>query len=267
LTYFLIQLVLSFLIGGAVVSASITLSDRLGSNIGGAIAGFPSTAAISLLFIGLTSGVLSAVETAEVIPIFMGFNGIFLLMYAATVDRVGIRVAIAIALGVWMLLSMLLQLLPHPSFGESLLIWGLILLATTATNIKILQLPIAAGNRGTMSITDAIRRGLLGGTIIAAAVAATKLGGPVVGALFAGFPALYLSTMWIASTARGALFAKSLILPLSLSGMINVTAYVSTLRIVYPAVGVWWGTAGCYVVALCSAFLVFKLVQRLTVNL
>ncbi len=51
---FLLKLAISFLTGAAWVTLSTLASERYGSRVGGLIGGMPSTAVVSLLFIGLT---------------------------------------------------------------------------------------------------------------------------------------------------------------------------------------------------------------------
>lgn len=51
---FALKVALSFLVGGAFVFGVIWASEKLGSRIGGAIAGWPSTILVGLAFIDIT---------------------------------------------------------------------------------------------------------------------------------------------------------------------------------------------------------------------
>jgi hypothetical protein len=260
------QVILSFIIGGAFVSCSMMIAERFGSTIGGVIGGVPSTTAISLFFIAISSGINTAVAAAGIIPMLMGFCGIFLISYAFFSRVISPVYSLVFSLIVWLALSASSFLFSPISFITSLGMFLVLLVLCGVAALKWLQLPVSKGENRSAESSSIFRKGLLAGTIIGGAVLAAKMGGAAIGAIFAGFPAMYLSTMWVTSSTHGVRFSHSLIIPLLFSGLINVTFYASGVRLLYPKIGIIGGTAASYGLALISAALVYMLVRRLTAD-
>jgi hypothetical protein len=78
---FWIKFGLSFLVGGIWVTLSSVAAERFGSKVGGLIGGLPSTIVVTLLFIGLTQTPERAAESAIIVPLVMGVNGIFVTVF------------------------------------------------------------------------------------------------------------------------------------------------------------------------------------------
>jgi hypothetical protein len=72
-----------------------------------------------------------------------------------------------------------------------------------------------------LSFSNVLLRGLVSGLIITLAVAFAKLGGPLLGGVFASFPAVFLSTMILTYFAQDRVFSVSVMKTLMLSGTIN----------------------------------------------
>ena len=65
------------------VTLATVAAERLGSKMGGFIGGLPMMVAITLFFIGYVQTPQAASEATGPIPLIMGFNGIFLVVYVA----------------------------------------------------------------------------------------------------------------------------------------------------------------------------------------
>ena len=81
---FAIKVILSFIVGGTWVSGVIWLSEKLGSRVGGAIAGIPSTILISLIFINLTQGPADAREALTIVPLMFSASLIYAFVFMKT---------------------------------------------------------------------------------------------------------------------------------------------------------------------------------------
>ncbi|NQT97128.1 MAG: DUF3147 family protein, partial [Candidatus Marinimicrobia bacterium] len=99
-TLFWYKLLQSFLAGSIWVTATTLIAEKFGSKIGGFVGGLPSTIIIALLFIGLTQSPQDAIRATTVVPLMMGFNGIFMVLYLLNVKR-GFALGLTSALVVW----------------------------------------------------------------------------------------------------------------------------------------------------------------------
>lgn len=242
---FLLQLTLSFLIGGSFVAFATTAAERFGPEVGGIIAGLPSTVAISLLFIALTNSPEAATHATDVIPIVLSLSGAFLVVWALTSSR-GLPIAHTLSLLIWALPAFYISHHPPHIFCISLLVFAILVSLSCYTLEKVLALPDGARGNLRFSPFQLLLRACFAGSIIASAVYLNRAGGPYVGGTMAAFPASYLSTISIAYATRGKDFTLSLLRPLLLSGMLTCIVYVLTVRWTYLPLGVFWGTLLAY---------------------
>ena len=98
---FLVRLLLSFLIGGTWVTIITESTVKYGPRIGGLLAGFPSTVAFSLAFIGWTQSAATAVEATTALPLALAFTAAFPLVYAFLAKGGRFRFALAGSLVFW----------------------------------------------------------------------------------------------------------------------------------------------------------------------
>ena len=107
---FLLKLSLSFLVGSAFVTLCTVAAEKFGSKVGGLIGGLPSTVVVTLLFIGLVQTPEAASQATDVIPLVLGFNGLFLVTYVFLAQW-GLWIGLGSALAVWSVLALLTILL------------------------------------------------------------------------------------------------------------------------------------------------------------
>jgi hypothetical protein len=225
------------------------------------IGGLPSTAAISLLFIGITLGPNAAAIAAEIVPLSMAFSGLFLLGYAALSSRIRFEFALGGAMSGWFILSAISLFFRPISAASSLMVITLVFLFSSLVTSRWLKLPVNQGQSIRYTWNQLLSRGLFAGLVIGSAVLVARLSGPAVGAILAGFPAVYFSTMWLTARSHGVNFSLSLIRPLLFSGLINVPVYCLAVHVFYPRYGLLWGTILSYAPALVSAYCSFLLVR------
>ncbi len=113
--------------GSIWITLSTVAAERYGSKIGGLIGGLPSTAVVSLLFIGVTQTSLIASEATTVMPVAQGINGIFIIVYLLFVRR-GLVSGLSIALFVWFIFAWALIMIEMKLFWVSVIIWILLVM-------------------------------------------------------------------------------------------------------------------------------------------
>src|SRR2546430_9502158 len=259
---FLFKLVVTFLVGSLWLTGTTILAERFGSKIGGVIAGMPSTIVIALFFIGWTQTPVAASQATVIVPLIMGIDAIFIITYASLVRR-SFPLALLSSLFVWVCFSFALVLIHFNNFSLSLIGFLGLLLFSYVVMEYVLRVKSLAGRNTPLSFSNVLMRGLVSGVIITLAVAFAKLGGPLLGGVFASFPAVFLSTMILTYFAQGRVFSVSVMKTLMLSGTLNTTVYASAVRLLYPLLGLIGGTISSFLLSLISMYVVFLLVKKI----
>src|SRR5256886_9498723 len=259
---FLFKLVVTFLVGSLWLTGTTILAERFGSKIGGVIAGMPSTIVIALFFIGWTQTPVAASQATVIVPLIMGIDAIFIITYASLVRR-SFPLALLSSLFVWVCFSFALVLIHFNNFSLSLIGFLGLLLFSYVVMEYVLRVKSLAGRNTPLSFSNVLMRGLVSGVIITLAVAFAKLGGPLLGGVFASFPAVFLSTMILTYFAQGRVFSVSVMKTLMLSGTLNTTVYASAVRLLYPLFGLIGGTISSFLLSLVSMYVVFLLVKKI----
>jgi hypothetical protein len=252
------KLALSFLTGSTWVALSATAAERCGSAVGGLIGGLPSTMVVSLLFIGLTQSSLVAAETTTLMPLVQGINGLFVVVYLALARR-GLTVGLLGGLSAWVVVAGGVASIGVRHIGVSLGGWVLLVVGCVLVVERWLVIPPAEEVRVQCTPVQMAGRALLGGSTIAASVAASKLLGPVYGGILAAFPATFLSTLVITHRSGGVEFSRAVGRAMMLSGMVNAALYPVAVRYLY----VWPGLAAGTVLALAFSCATATLTYRL----
>jgi hypothetical protein len=257
---FWIRLALSFVVGSIWVTLTTLAAERFGSKVGGLLGGLPSTVVIALLFIGLTQSPQVAAQATTVMPFAQGLNGIFVITFMLFIPR-GLRTSLPFTLLVWITQSTLLYLLDIHSIGVSIAAWLALFLACYFVVEKWMEIPSHEKAAISYPFSQIIWRAVFGGTVIAVAVFRGKLGGPLLGGIFGSFPAMFLSTLVITSRTGGANFSRAVGKSLLISGLINVPLYEIMVRLLYPTLGLIFGTILAILFSLFSGFLTFRFIQ------
>jgi uncharacterized membrane protein (GlpM family) len=250
---FFLKLLLAFGVGGLMVTLATVAAERLGSKMGGLVGGLPTMVATSLFFIGYAQTPQTASDATSTIPLIMGFNGIFLVIYVILAKK-GAWVGMLGALVLWFALAWAVLFLRIDSFATSLLIFILSLIGTYHLLENRFRLP----STGRLSIRytpfQIISRALFSGSVVSAAVYLSKVGGPIWGGVVAPFPTVYISTLIIMAKSKGAEFSRRIAKSLLVSGMINVVVYASAVRFLYPLFNLALGTLLSLAITAASAY-------------
>jgi uncharacterized membrane protein (GlpM family) len=229
---FLFKLILAFAVGSTMVTFATVAAERLGSKMGGLIGGIPTAVAISLFFIGYTETPRLASEATSTVPLTMGLNGLFLVVYVGLAGW-GAWVAMAGAFFLWFALVSLVILLNFSNFFFSLLFFILSFFGSYWTLEKCYHLPSTEKILIRYTPLQILSRALFSGGIISSAVYLSRVGGPVWGGIMAPFPTVYISTLIILAKSKGVEFSRRITKPLLVSSMINVVAYAIAVRYFY----------------------------------
>jgi hypothetical protein len=256
---FYMKLATSFFVGGLWISGVTYLAERLGTRLGGLLAGLPSTVVLAMLFIGWTQGPEMVYQTTTAFPIAFGVLGPFLLMAAGAL-RFGIGVAFGSAFLVWAVLQWLVIRFTPSSYGVAAIFWAGMFLLTLAAMIWVLKLRPRDGRRLEYSARQMLLRAVFSGGVIVCSVVASKLGGPVWGSIFSSFPAVFTTSMVITYYSLGDDFARSMTLSLLVSAMVNCMVFVSVLRWSVLTFGVLPACMLAYLSSFISAFLLYRFV-------
>ena len=261
---FWLKFTLSFLVGGAWVTLSSIAAERFGSKVGGLIGGLPSTIVVTLLFIGLTQSAARAAESAVIVPLVMGINGLFVTVFIY-LSRRGLAPALASALLAWFCLAAILMVLNIRVLWISIAGWlllgiGCFLLVEHGMKIT------SQGRKASRYTAGQIAgRAALSGTVVALAVLMSKIAGPLAGGIFATFPAVFLSNLIITYRSGGTAFAGAVGKSLMVSGMITVPIYALLVWYFYPLVGLGFGTLIAFLLTAVAGFLTLQVMKsRLT---
>jgi anaerobic C4-dicarboxylate transporter len=116
---FWLKLFITFCVGGLWVTLTTTAAELLGPKLGGWIGGLPSTIVVTLFFTGLIVSAQAASDITTTIPLAIGINSLFLLIYSVLATR-GFAVGMGGSLLVWLLLSGLVVVFGLSDFAFSL---------------------------------------------------------------------------------------------------------------------------------------------------
>jgi len=260
---FLIKLTLSFVVGSIWITAVTIIAERFGSKIGGFIGGLPSTIVVALLFIGLSQSTHDASRAAVMIPLVMGVNGLFILIYLSLVHR-GLVKSLLAALFIWFVIIGGVILTGVESALVSLLVWSLSLGTAYYITEHVMTIAHKGGVRVPYTTRQVLARGIVSGVIISMAVLISRLTGPVIGGIFSNFPVIFTSTLFITHRTGGAEFSRAVAKTLLISGMINVGVYSFTAHFAYQFTGLLMGTLIAVSVSILSASITYKIIRKMT---
>ncbi len=244
---FLQQLLLSIIVAGVWITLATTISERMGTRIGGMIGNLPSTIFTSLLFIGITQTPEFAAEATATVPLGMFLSTIFLYVFISLAHK-GLPLALAASLLSWTTLAYIASLFSKtPAIYWSILYFvgavGTYLLAE-----KVLKIPSLGKVTKRYSIGQVLFRAFFAGSVVGASVLIARTGSAFWAGIFASFPAMMLSAMVILTLSAGYPFARATG-KIMLLASTNIVIYSYVAGSLFPIIGLWWGTLAAYAVA------------------
>ena len=262
---FLLRLIISFIIGGTWVTIITEATLKYGPRAGGLLAGFPSTVPFSLLFIGLTQSADAAVKATTALPLALAFTSSFPLVYALAVRKWRFRSALLASLAFWATSSSVLSILAA-TIGIEFVVSLAGFYATMALAYYFLARRVKAttSSRGIkLSGLQWVWRFVLAGGIVVGAVLFSLTLGPIVGGVFASFPAIITSTVYIVSHVEGIEASRGIAVPVMVSTVFTIVPYTIVVRYAFPALGVVLGTLAGYAAAIPLSAVAYVIVRRM----
>jgi hypothetical protein len=254
LSLLLYQTVLPFLLSAFIVILITVIAERYGTKVGGIFGTLPSTIIIAFIFIALNQGIDFAVTSVSVVPLEMGVNLLFLLIFVLLAYK-SFFIALTGSMIVWSFFSFLIYYFDLSYIGLSIGVYVLCLVCIFFYMEYIRKIPSVGKVRINYTAKKILLRGILAGTIIAISVILSNTSA-VLSGIFSIFPAIFSSTMIIALREHGPHFsagiAKSMII-----GSMSVMSYAISIYYLYPIYGIWLGTLLAFSISFCITLGIF----------
>ena len=266
LPFEILQILLASLVGGVWVGSTTYTAKRLGSGMGGLIGGLPAISAVSYLFIAVNQSPENASRAAYAFPIGLTITLLYLLVYASLASH-GFEVAFISALTTWLLLAAIEAILNLPTLIQpSILLIPVFILALYTLKVR-LKLGNTPGVPIKPSRNDFLRRAILGGAVVGAAVTLSQIGGPLLGGVAAAFPGIFSTTIYSTYEAEmdkteGIRVSQALTKPLMISAMMIAYPYSLLVTWAYSSIGLVEGTIVAFAGGILCAFLAYLLINK-----
>ena len=250
-----LRLVLTFLAMGVWVSIIVIATEKHGGKLGGFLVGIPSTSALSFFFTGLYVSPSAATDATNVFPVFMSLAGIMLLCFCLAARR-GFAFGLIVSISVWFVLSFLIFYTELNDFELSLVISLAVSLAVYY-GFRWKLKPRSAGKmkpRHTKHLF--VLRFVFTGGVVALAVLMGQLGIPVLSGMLAAFPVLTISSLiavQVDAESGGTVQARGMTMSMMVSIMLICIPYSIAVHYLYPSMGIIYGTAISFAVAIAIA--------------
>ncbi|OGH73416.1 MAG: hypothetical protein A3C90_03920 [Candidatus Magasanikbacteria bacterium RIFCSPHIGHO2_02_FULL_51_14] len=266
-TIFIIRLIASFVVGGAFIAVLSLIAERVNKKIAGPILALPSTVAVSLFFIALTTSTKTIAEIAPTSILANGVTQIFVLTYLYT-SKVSIKktasiaASASLALIVWFLLAVPLAIY---KFSDLWIGFAGFTLAASLCYYFVSIKPRVISEAIKMPFTrgEVLTRALFGGSIVALAVLLSKLLSPFWGGILSSFPGVFLTTLIILHRKHNSdfLFRTFHNIP---AGMFVTVFFTTAAAYTFPAFGLTGGFLLAYLVAIVVLGVHYAIFKRTT---
>ncbi len=241
------RLILSVIVAGMWITLATIISEKMGSKMGGMIGNLPSTIFTSLLFIGITQGTDFAAETTATVPLGMFLSTMFLFVFISLVNR-GLIVSVAAGLLTWALLAVVFSFVQN----AGIVVWSVLYfsgaIGTYLFAERVQKIPSLGKVKKRYSARQISFRALFAGSIVGLSVLVAQTGSAFWAGLFASFPAMMLSSMVILTLSAGYPFARATGKVMLLAST-NIVIYSFVAGVLFPLIGLWWGTLAAYATA------------------
>lgn len=255
---FIIKVVLSLITGIIFVVISTYLAERVSGKLGGIIVGLPSTAVISLLFVGLTQGIHAARTAAMIVPYSSGLYCFFFIAYLLATKK-GFNIGFFLSLLVWFLFAFFASVISPRNLIVSICIGFLLIFVTIYWVVKNIHINHKFIPKKIIS-SPVWLKAVLTGTVIAFIVIISKLAGPKWGGIFATFPALTISTILITVKSGGVEFTRLIAKNVLISTTTTISLFALFGYFLFPIVGLIIGSILAYIGLLLISIPLYLLV-------
>lgn len=255
---FIIKSVLSVFLGVTWVSATTVIAERVSGKLGGLIAGLPSTAVISLLFIGLTQPLDITVSTSSVIPFSTGVYCFFFLSYLYF-SKKSFTVGMVAGLITWFLFAYIAHEVAPSSIYTSILVWLVLDIISIYIALKYLKID-KSKIPSKISKTPIWLKVLISGVTMTGVILISILAGPRWGIVFVTFPAITTSTFLITIKSGGVEFTRQVALNILISTTVTIGIFAILAHFLMPSFGAVAGIVLAYILLIGIAYILYKTV-------
>ncbi len=252
---YLLDLALSFVVGGAWVLLASVAAERFGGKVGGFIAGLPATSVLAIFFITYTEGARHGFDVTSVFPLAISVNAVFLAVFAAF-SRKSFSTGLRAALGVWILAQFALAFI-HPVHFGVVVALGVVLFLGSLLFTGSLDIPDPGARSVRHGRVEIAVRAGSGGAVVVLSMLGSRLGGPLLGGILSAFPATVVATLVIAAAFGGKDLARTMARPMMVSGVVNCLVFVLVYRQVVLHLPLLGALATAYAVTMASAACTF----------
>ncbi len=242
---FIIKLFLSLVVGSTWVVLSTVVAEKISGKIGGLILGLPSTAAISILFIGLTQDLPHTMAAIAIVPFSSGVYCFFYIAYLLF-SKKDFWTGFLGSLAVWFFFAFLSSSAAPHTMLLSTIIWFFLVAGCLGFTIRFIHINHAIIPKKIIG-APVLVKALVTGIVICFVVLISKVAGPRWGGIFATFPALISSTFLLTVKPGGVEFTRLLAKNVLISTSITIGLFAILSYILFPLVGVLLGSICAYV--------------------
>lgn len=233
---------------------------------GGFIAGLPSTLAVALVFIGWNQSVAQVVQVTTTLPLSYGVTCAFPIFYAVIISG-GIAKRLSLSVLLWLGVSTLVTFLNPRNFFLSIAGAVVICLITYFGITRRLKVQTTSSIRNQHTRLELLVRACLGGLVVLSAVVVSEIGGPLLGSVFSAFPAVFSSSLVLASKRSGLEHVRSMAMAMMVTASMSVLPYIIAARYLFPEFGFIWGAIASYGVALVGAMIAFVILHPTAIDI
>jgi len=257
----IIQMLVSFVAGGVLISLISLLAEKVNQQIAGIILMFPTTMVLGFFFLGITTsaGHVADIVPATLIPLsIVVFFSVFYIQAASfysryiTSKRTQIVCTALTAAGVWMMIVIPFAVYQFRSLSTGIVCYLLMTtIALLLLNRKKLNTYVP---RPVYTRSQILLRAIFTGSVVSLVVLLAKTLNPFWGGIFAMFPAATFATL---ATLHFYYEPQQLFYFIRRApvGTLSLFAYAMAALQFFPMFGVIWGTIASYFFSLLVTFL------------
>lgn len=259
---FLIKLLLSFITGFIWLFVISKVAAKFGTKVGGVIAGIPSTLFVAFLFIAITQSTQAAAQSTTLVPLVVGINTIFVAAYVFLARKMHFVPSLLAAIAAWALAAFFVVESNMSNFALSVaLFFPMTFLSYTLLEKKF---NIDSSSKAVLNYTTSqlLFRSFVGGFLITLAVLMAKIGGPLIGGMFAAFPALTIALIIVSRLHHGEEYTEALLKNFIITGALSVLIYTIAVRYSYPEFGLFYGTIVSLIISIIGSYFGYHLINK-----
>ena len=266
-TIFIVQLIITFVVGGSLIAFLSFLAERTSEKIAGIIISLPSTSLITYIFMGwtLSPETVANVVPATIITIVAAQSFVMVFVYVSKIRLANfssLLLSLVSGLIVWAVIAIPIAIGRFSSLPLSLI--GYTCIVTISYYFLTYQNKVAGkGQQIRYTATQKIGRGIFAGCVITTAVFLSKTVNPFWGGVLSSFPATYFSSLVILRRYHHSdmLFKVAKSIPF---GSLIYMLFILAVRWTYPAYGIIGGSIIAYLISLLPIALKLAIQSRIS---